>query len=155
MKHNRILTTASFVLLSLLTHACSGDTERFRIDTNNNTVVDATTGLTWKRCVEGQTGNDCSGNPTPYAWSEAQEAAEQSDGWRVPTIQELESLADESLSNPSIDSDAFPNTPDFIHWSSSPDDMGNEDNAMSMGFDDATVYYSNKQGRYYLRMVRD
>lgn len=155
MKHSRALTTLPLVLISLLTYAHSDDSGRFIVNPNNNTVVDATTGLTWKRCVEGQTGNDCSGNPTPYTWSEAQQAAEQSDGWRVPTIKELESLADESLANPSIDSDAFPNTPDFIHWSSSPDDMGNDDNAMSMGFDDATVYYSNKQGRYYLRMVRD
>lgn len=40
--------------------------------------------------------------------------------WRMPTVKELESLADLGRVNPTIDPDYFPNTPPSNFWTSSP-----------------------------------
>ncbi len=74
-------------------------------------VVDHLTGLVWQRNVEART----------YTWDEAQQicACLQLDGggWRLPSRIELVSIADWSTSGPSIDSNAFPNTPSESFWS--------------------------------------
>lgn len=41
--------------------------------------------------------------------------------WRMPTIKELEGIADLGRSNPAIDPTYFPNTPSLYVWSGSPD----------------------------------
>lgn len=48
------------------------------------------------------------------------------EGWRLPTMEELLSIVDESKACPTIDPVAFPDTPKATFWSSSPceDDPG-------------------------------
>jgi hypothetical protein len=99
--------------------------------TNNGdgTVTHNPTGLIWKRCLEGQTysGSSCVGTPTTMNWvtalklSTTTNFANQSD-WRLPNIKELRSLVEECRTNPSINSNLFPNTPSVAHnvWSSTP-----------------------------------
>jgi hypothetical protein len=41
-------------------------------------------------------------------------------GWRLPTIEELETMVDKLQADPSIDSIALPSTPATRFWSSSP-----------------------------------
>ena len=49
------------------TIAATTPSENFTIDEDNGVVVDHTTGLMWKRCVEGFSGADCrSGNTLQY-----------------------------------------------------------------------------------------
>jgi hypothetical protein len=43
-----------------------------------------------------------------------------SSNWRMPTVKELESIADLGRVNPAIDKDYFPNTPSAYFWSGSP-----------------------------------
>lgn len=82
----------------------------------DGTVTDATTGLTWKRCAEGQTWNNtnCTGTATQFKWSAATALtatfAGQSD-WRLPTIRELLTLTNLSSTNTALDSTVFPNLP--------------------------------------------
>ena len=46
-------------------------TNRFTIN-NDGTVSDTKTGLTWKKCSEGQSGVDCRiGTATTYTWQGA------------------------------------------------------------------------------------
>lgn len=94
--------------------------------TADGRVIDTSTGLVWKRCMEGQTwsGTTCTGNAAQYTYTQASALkvsfAGQSD-WRVPTVRELQSIVDYSASMPAISSTTFPNAvaPDGITWSSS------------------------------------
>jgi hypothetical protein len=56
-------------------------------------VLDKTTNLVWQRCSVGQTFDKlkgCIGEAKEFTFEEAQQLSK--DGWRVPTIRELESL---------------------------------------------------------------
>ncbi len=49
-------------------------TSRFTLH-DNGTVSDPVTGLMWKRSAEGQSGTDCSGIRTNFAWQGALDRA--------------------------------------------------------------------------------
>lgn len=100
---------------------------------------DTITGLTWMRCALGMklNGKTCQDKATGYKWEKALQTpkgvryAGYSD-WRMPTIDELETLLDKGAGNRDtgisyIDSLAFPqsicndSTGEACHiWSSSP-----------------------------------
>jgi Protein of unknown function (DUF1566) len=80
------------------------------------TVYDTKTKLTWQQTAPS----------AAYAWADAKTycagvgATLGGTGWRLPTMKELQTIVDESRSNPSIDPTAFPGAPAAIFWSSSP-----------------------------------
>jgi hypothetical protein len=115
--------------------------ERYR-DNCDGSVTDVITGLQWKRCAEGQTwtGASCSGEASDHDWKDACGLrgyfAGHSD-WRLPTINELVTLVycssgrpkiwndrgnfcEGTFNSPTIQTEAFPNTPESYFWSSSP-----------------------------------
>lgn len=94
-----------------------------------NVVTDNKTGLMWKQCSEGLSGNDCNtGKVSFYIWKQALTSADKLNltgfagftDWRLPNIKELRSLAKINCYNPAINETVFPNTPSNIFWSSSP-----------------------------------
>ena len=100
------------------------------VDNGDGTVTDNTTGLMWKKCLEGVSGNNCeTGTPDNFTWKKALQQpiiVNSSDGfaghtdWRLPNINELVSLVEEQCSDPAINLNLFPNTPSWYVWSSSP-----------------------------------
>jgi hypothetical protein len=110
------------------------------IDNKNGTVTFKTTGLTWQKCSVGQmwTGDTCSGEATEMSWNDAMELSNSFAGyndWRLPTKEELMTLVfcsdekyelDGSCKNgigitpPTIITTYFPNTQNYMYWSSSP-----------------------------------
>ena len=104
-------------------------TNRFTIN-NDGTVSDTKTGLTWKKCSEGQSGVDCRiGTATTYRWQGALQQAQSVNNnggfagyknWRLPSIKELNSIVEEQCSEPSINLAVFPESPSDWCWSSSP-----------------------------------
>lgn len=90
--------------------------------TNNEdgSVTHIKTGLTWKRCVEGQTLLDgyCDGTAKIYTYEEAINLTSNLGGkndWRLPTFQELQTLADSSTG---LNDYVFLNSPKIEFWSS-------------------------------------
>jgi len=89
-----------------------------RYTTSNGTVLDTKTKLTWQQSF----------SDSRMTWAAAKSycaglgSALGGSGWRLPTIKELQTLVDVSVSpGPTIDTTAFPYTPatsDF--WSSTP-----------------------------------
>ncbi|MBP6583516.1 MAG: DUF1566 domain-containing protein [Chromatiaceae bacterium] len=132
-------------------------------------VEDTRTKLQWQRCSLGQTwtGATCAGEATKYHRGEAQRVAPT--GWRLPTKDELASLvycssgepaywktATEkckgAYASPTISITAFPNTPKFWFWSSSPY-ASNSDGAWDVDFGYGYVHYG-KYNAEYVRLVR-
>jgi hypothetical protein len=102
-----------------------------RYERNTPTIVtDKNTGLMWRICVEGKTGDQCeTGTAVNASWGEALIYASNTnegkslDGykdWRLPNIRELNSLVEVQCANPTINSRIFPNTPATHIWTSSP-----------------------------------
>eukprot|EP01036_Dinobryon_divergens_P052014 gene52014-69594_t len=93
-----------------------GDTaaSRYQISESGQEVLDRSTGLQWRRCVEGQSfdGSRCSGTVLHAGWLDAldharAQAAATGQGWRLPNAKELASLMDHEQAR-HIDTRAFP-----------------------------------------------
>ena len=74
----------------------------------DNTVTDNETGLTW---TKETLAKDVSYDNALKVLGE---------GWRLPTIKELFSLADHTCEAPAIDVEVFPDTKSDWYWSSTP-----------------------------------
>jgi Protein of unknown function (DUF1566)/Repeat of unknown function (DUF5648) len=96
--------------------------ESYPGDGTNNAVVDRKTGLTWRRCLQGQTwnGGACIGATTIFTHEAALAHARAQARWRLPNIKEVGSVMDLGRSNPALDPTAFPGTSGEDSWSSTP-----------------------------------
>jgi hypothetical protein len=91
-------------------------------DGANNAVIDRRTGLTWRRCVEGQTwnGSACSGSGVNYNHADALIRARGRTGWRLPNIKERSSLSDFGVVSTALDPLYFPGAPTGYNWTTTP-----------------------------------
>lgn len=123
--------------------------QSFSIDSsveNEKIVVDNNTGLQWQQTVPVK----------EYSLKTAEEYCAKlsyggRDDWRLPTLQELASIVDNSKFDPSIDSDYFPETSsssDFL--TSSKSETG--DNVWSINFWHSNMRLANES--YFVRCVR-
>ncbi|MBC3619219.1 Lcl C-terminal domain-containing protein [Vibrio metschnikovii] len=103
-------------------------TEDFKIY-DNGTVIHTKTGLMWARCPLGQTwnGTTCIGKPGLYSWSNALSNVKRVNyggyaDWRLPNVNELESIVERRCYKPAVNSYAFPSigTGSAYYWSSTP-----------------------------------
>ena len=104
---------------------------------DDGTVTDTTTSLMWSQCLSGQTydsaNSTCSGTNTFHTWTEALQAAQDSNyalytDWRIPNAKELASIVALDRYSPAIRLDIFPgvelsirnDTKSNYYWSSTP-----------------------------------
>lgn len=92
---------------------------------DNGTITHHLTGLMWKRCTQGLSGEDCAtGTPPFMSWSAAladavvDTTANYRD-WRLPSIKELESIVETCGFAPPINEKIFPATRSQYYWSGS------------------------------------
>ena len=134
-------------------------------------VIDTQTGLVWKQCREGQSGPDCSGTASTRTWTQALTDANNSlfaghDDWRLPSVNELQSLLETGCASPAINLTIFPDpvsTTDAL-WSSTtyaadplniPGLLGRSaGGAWSVGFDVGDINPDLKSASYAVRLVR-
>ncbi|WYD80496.1 MAG: DUF1566 domain-containing protein [Candidatus Electrothrix gigas] len=143
------------------------------IDNLDGTISDTQTGLMWKRCSEGQAEINCEeGKVKKYQWNDAVqrfknvEYADYKD-WRLPTIDELKTLVycsngvkdkdngkcNDGSEKPTINQQAFPNTPVTIYWSGSP--VANySDFAWCVNFSSVYSYANFRNFDFAVRLVR-
>ncbi len=115
-----LLSAALAALAVLATTAHAGP----NLVIKGDTVYDQKTDLTWQRCSQGLRWNPatnyCVGLKKTMTFDEANRG--WSNGWRMPTIKELETLIEnKGTDGLIIDSKAFPDTGDngeTIYWSS-------------------------------------
>ena len=127
-------------------------------------VIDSTTGLIWRRCAEGMAWSvsTCTGTAATYTHEESlqrasSEATTSGKAWRVPNVTELSSITKlGEVKNPSIDTTAFPETPAFWFWASTPF-VSYSYGAWRVSFFDGVVDLPYPSARYEtnrLRLVR-
>jgi hypothetical protein len=115
---------------------------------NSTQVIDTVTGLIWQRTVSGT-----------YTWIAAQAYcnALNLDGlaWRLPHVKELSTLLNVSIAypGPTINTTAFPSTPQNAFWTSTPYSCSSAD-AWLVYFSSGGVGTSSIGSAYYARCVR-
>ncbi|WCL50564.1 Lcl domain-containing protein [Leptospira sp. GIMC2001] len=81
-------------------------------DNGDETITDNITGLTWRKCPLGLTGNNCDTNTAnTFNFADAQTTCQSFYGvsWRLPSIREMATLLDNSAGlSPIIDINFFP-----------------------------------------------
>ena len=107
------LAAVALVVVAL-TASADANAPAGRYTTSSGTVYDTKTKLTWQQAVA----------PGTYTWAGAKTYCAGLNlggtGWRLPTAKELQTIVDDSQTNPAIDTTAFPSTPSNYFWSSSP-----------------------------------
>lgn len=94
--------------------------------TTNRTTRDNLTGLVWKTCAEGYTDPSCTGGASSFDWSSAPAACSALNAsayagitnWRLPSIEELQSIAYYAAANPFIEQAYFTAADSGSYWSS-------------------------------------
>lgn len=166
-----------FIILYTLSSYALGDEKCYRstagADTSgerfgdkiSGTIFDAKTGLTWARCPLGMTWdkNKCLDVPDRMDWDEAHAEISrlnnQAGGhigfrdWRLPTLEELVSLAEPGCFEPAIHSDIFPNTPNTGFWSSTLAKYSRQ-GAWLVYFRNGSAYVGNQGYEWAIRPVR-
>lgn len=118
--------------------------------TNNQdgTVTDMDTGLTWQ---QAEVTNALSwADALLYARSLT--LAGQAD-WRVPNVKELQSLSDQAMSGPSVNTNYFPATQPLRYWSSTTE-VNDPNRAWWVDFQLGIVSYDEKTTNLLVRCVR-
>lgn len=152
-------------------------------DNGNGTVIHNKTKLTWMRCGLGQSwdGKDCLGVAATYSWVEALRAVQgvntltvgdDNDGrkgfsgktdWRLPNVNELQSIVEYCGTGPSINQTIFPRTlsrpqsghePLISEYWSATTYVANAAFAWFVGFYSGDVDVNNKGSGFYVRLVR-
>lgn len=129
--------------------------------------TDNVTGLVWKSCIEGLSDPACAtGTASTFTLSPdtatpqclSLNAANGGLGyagrtnWRLPTVDELQTLANYSGLNPAIDAAYFPATASNFYWSSSIFVIA-PSNAWSVSFFNGSVYNEPQTNAYPVRCV--
>ena len=132
---------------------------------NDFYTIDQVTGLYWQSCTEGKSGYNClNGQDAIKTWAEAFAICHQLNNkhqnkgfagrknWRLPTIYELELIADYSHTNPSIDQIKFPETRNYSYWTSSTR-LANTNQSWVVSFNSGKAGFENKKRTRYIRCV--
>jgi uncharacterized repeat protein (TIGR01451 family) len=149
--------TKLLTLLLLLDVSCAfaldTPTEDF-IDNKDGTVTHKKTGLSWQRCSVGQTwtGSSCSGTASAMNWDTAATYKNKTDcnQWRLPHIDELNTITEHGSLDDFVNNTIFPNTPRNWFWSASV--MANA-NFFSSWVGGGEVNYRSSVGSYAVRLV--
>ena len=134
---------------------------------NDGTVTHNPTSLMWKVCSEGQTwqssDGSCSGKVTTHTWQAALQISQTLNtqggyaghtDWRLPNINELDSIAELSCYSPAINTEIFNNTPAIsFYWSASPVANGS-DYTWIFSFTYANIGNYKRGNDSYVRLVR-
>jgi hypothetical protein len=156
----RAFLTAMAMMISVITTGTSAVAGNYIA--RDHLVVDLRFGVEWLRCSVGQiwNGTTCVGEIILLNHEEIEQAITQAneqlgEGWRLPTLEELEALICEDCTQPMIDAEYFPATAGEPYWTGEVNGMATR-HYFSVNFFNGWTY-----GRYFptqplaVRFVRD
>lgn len=114
------------------------------------------TGLEWQRCARGQiwNGSACTGAASIHTWQATLSIADASDGWRLPNVNEMRTIAERCRTAPAVNQQVFPNAPGAAFISGSPS-AANPDQVWVVNFVSGNDNRINKSSGAHVRLVRD
>lgn len=137
--------------------AANTPNSRFSMLNDGKEIKDTLTGLVWQRCTLGQSwnGTTCIGKAIRLNWQDAQEKAQGlGNGYRLPTLMELQGIVERKCHAPAVNHHIFPSTQaDDWYWSASTYAY-DSDAAWIVRFDKGHNDAFFKDARYYMRAVR-
>jgi len=113
---------------------------------SGDVVIDNATGLEWQ---DNETVRKMWSDAISYCSS----LPLDSGGWRLPTIEELETLVDDGRYSPSTTEGVFQHISSYHYWSSTTN-ADSSDYAWGVHFYHGYSYSNTKTGSYYVRCVR-
>ncbi len=127
------------------------------LDNGDGTVTDNNTRLMWVK-IEDIDGDEDVDSGDDLTWESALNFCENLtlagyEDWRLPTIKELQTIADYSKTAPAIDKTVFPETVSSFYWSSTTY-ADNTVHAWRVYFGMGRVTPNDKSLAYYVRCVR-
>lgn len=136
---------------------------RFTADSKGG-LKDSKLKKTWLRCAVGMEwdGKSCIGQTLSYNWNDAQAIIEEMNqkkvagrsNWRMPTIEELESITEKRCYKPAINLDAFPFSPETGFWSETRSE-GVQPRAWVVHFLNGNRYIAHKKQDWRIRLIAD
>ncbi len=126
------------------------------------TITDNKNDNTWLRCPVGMTwdGHSCEGISFTYTWTGAVVAIDELNAnnhagrsdWRLPTVEELNTVVERRCFKPAIDLKAFPYSPESGFWTDTTVE-GAQPRAWVVHFLNGNQYIANKSQTWRLRLV--
>jgi hypothetical protein len=130
-------------------------------------VQDNVTGLMWEvKTLDGELrgwvhsytnyGNNSAADASTFVTAVNASNLCGHNDWRLPTVDELQSIVDYSVADPgpTIDTTWFPHTMGYVYWSSSPSFVDSSYNAWNVNFYDGVVGVSGRDQSLHVRLVR-
>lgn len=122
-------------------------------------VKDNITGLLWQNhqsapSTHSNFGDNRTGDASKYAADNANLCGLS--GWRLPTVDELQSIVDYGVISPRINILLFANTPGNWYWSSSTSADNSANNAWGVDFNSGNLDLSlSRTSTFHVRLVRE
>jgi len=136
---------------------------RFSADAKG-AVKDTRLNKTWLRCAIGMrwNGNTCEGQTLTYRWNDALSVIEEMNqkkvagrsNWRLPTVDELESITEKRCFKPAINLEAFPYSPESGFWTDTRSE-GVQPRAWVVHFLNGKRYVAHKKQDWRVRLIAD
>ena len=143
--------------------AATASMSRFKVS-SPGTITDNKNKLVWLRCPLGMewNKNSCAGKVLGYTWNEAVVAADEVNAekvlgrndWRLPTIDELNTIVERRCFKPAIDLAVFPYSPESGFWTDSSVE-GVQPRVWLVHFLNGNQYIANKKQTWRVRLVAD
>ncbi len=140
----------TMIIFGLIATGCAGTSknnaiEKFNIN-GDGTVIDLSTGLIWQ---QSDVEKDWEAGVT---YCEELDYANSQD-WRLPSSEELQTIVDKTKSNVMIDPIAFPETKPSLYWSAITFES-NDRMAYAVDFSNGILLSEEKAFVYFVRCVR-
>lgn len=149
-----LVSSVCFLLAGLAQAECStAPPTSGRLAVDGGEVYDNETDLTWARCSVGMNwvdGKGCIGVAARGTWKAAN-GVPWTEGWRIPSPEELQTILSKNCDNPSIDDRLFPKTVSDWYWTNRGDGSG----CWSVSFSDSHTAANLCSGRFAIRLVRN
>lgn len=127
-------------------------------------ITDTQTKKSWLRCPVGMSwsGSTCTGQSLTFKWNDALDMVNEYNtnkvggrtDWRLPRVEELNTIVEKQCFKPAINLEAFPYSPESGFWTDSSVE-GAQPRVWIVHFLHGQQYIANKKQDWRIRLIAD